>query len=282
MKVKAYAKINLALKVIGKREDGFHNLEMIMVNVNVYDVLKFRKSKNVFVNVDKPICKMEDNIVYKAVMLIKEKYNISDGIRIDISKRIPDGGGMGGGSSDAACTIKSLNEIWNLGMSKEDMFELAGKLGSDVFFFIENKLSFVRGRGELIESINKNFNKDVILIFPDMKCSTKHIFANHEMISSSGEINKLYNEIDNEQYYKFLFNDLEKTVCDLYPDYVLINFKQEIEKVFDCKVLMSGSGSSFFVLGKDIKKIYKYAKKNYKTIRIIKNKTISSCKSNVK
>lgn len=282
MKVKAYAKINLALKVAGKREDGFHDLEMIMVNVNVYDILKFKKSKNVVVNVDKDICKMEDNIVYKAIMLIKQKYNISDGIRVDMSKRIPDGGGMGGGSSDAACTIKALNKIWNLGMSKEDMFEIAGRLGSDVFFFIENKISFVKGRGEIVEPIDKDFNKGVILVFPDMKCSTKYIFENHKILSSDGEINKLYNKLDEDDYYKFLFNDLEKTVCDLYPNYVLIDFKREIESLFDCKVLMSGSGSSFFIFGRDIEKIYKYVRKKYKNICIVKNKTISSCKSDVK
>ena len=79
MKVKAYAKINLALKVLGKRNDGFHDLEMIMVNVGIYDILKFKKNKDVNVLTDKPVCKMEDNIVYKTIMLIKEKYNIKKG-----------------------------------------------------------------------------------------------------------------------------------------------------------------------------------------------------------
>lgn len=280
--MKAYAKINLALKVLGKRNDGFHNLEMIMVNVGVYDILKFKKNKDVIVLTDKPVCKMEDNIVYKTIMLIKEKYNIKDGVEVKVFKRIPDGGGMGGGSSDAACTIKALNKMWNLNMTRDDMFRLAEKLGSDVFFFIDNRLSLVKGRGEIVEPIDIKLNSDILLCFPNMKCSTKYIFENHMVKHNRNDIEDVYKNLNKDDYYKYLFNDLEETVCSLYPEYILNEIKTDLESEFDCKVMMSGSGSSFFVIGKNIKNIYKYVRNKYKDLVLIKNKTISYCKSDIK
>ena len=163
MKVKAYAKINLGLKVLGKREDGYHELEMIMVNVGLHDVLYFKISEDVMVIMDKTICEMEDNIVYKTAMYIKNRYKVQQGVKIKIKKKIPDGGGMGGGSSDAASTIIALNKLWNLGLNKKEMLEVAAKIGSDVPFFIVNKLSFVKGRGEKIEEIDKKIDDNIIM-----------------------------------------------------------------------------------------------------------------------
>ena len=282
MKVKAYAKINLGLKVLGKREDGYHELEMIMVNIDLRDILSFRVSNEVNVIMDKAICKMEENIVYKTAVYMKNKYNVQQGIKIKIKKRIPDGGGMGGGSSNAASTIIALNKLWNLGLSIEEMMEIAANMGSDVPFFIVNRLSFVKGRGEKIEVINKKICDNVIIFLPDMKCSTKEIFNNYKCEEKGKQILDIYNNIENK-YYKYLFNDLEELVCDMYPDYPLKTIKQDLEKVFDCKVMMSGSGSSFFVLGKGCdKEMYKYIKNKYKDIKVVKSKVISCCENNIK
>lgn len=282
MKVKAYAKINLGLKVLGKRGDGYHELEMIMVNIDLYDVLSFKVSNDVSVIMDKAVCKMEDNIVYKTAIYIKKKYNVQQGIKIKIKKRIPDGGGMGGGSSDAASTIIALNKLWNLKLNKEEMLEIAAKMGSDVPFFIVNRLSFVKGRGEKIEVIDKNIDDDVIIFSPNMKCSTKEIFKNYKCEEKGKQILDIYNNIE-KGYYKYIFNDLEELVCKIYPDYPLKTIKQDLESIFDCKVMMSGSGSSFFALGKDCNKdMHKYIKNRYKDIKVVKSKVISCCENNVK
>ncbi len=282
MKVKAYAKINLGLKVLGKREDGYHELEMIMVNVGLYDVLSFKISDEVSVIMDKAVCKMEDNIVYKTAIYMKKKYNVQQGIKIKIQKRIPDGGGMGGGSSDAASTIIALNKLWNLQLNEEENLEIAAKMGSDVPFFILNRLSFVKGRGEKIEVINKNIDDNIIMFFPNIKCSTKEIFKNYKCEENGKQILDIYNNIENG-YYKYLFNDLEELVCEMYPDYPLKTIKQDLEAVFDCKVMMSGSGSSFFVLGKDCNKgMHKYIKSRYKDIKVVKSKIISCYENNIK
>lgn len=281
MKLRAYAKINLGLKVIGKREDGYHNLEMIMINVNLFDTLKFKLNSKINVSMNKNICEMEKNIVYKTAKYIKEKYNVEKGVNIIIHKRIPDGGGMGGGSSDAATTIIALNKLWDLKLTRKDMYEIAEHMGSDVPFFILNRLAVVKGRGEIVEPINKNIDSKIIIVLPNMKCSTKEIFENYVKEENENDINDIYNALDNE-YYKFLFNDLEKTVMNLYPGYILKNIKNDVEKKFDCKVLMSGSGSSFFVLGKKrMNNIYKYIRKQYPDLNIIKNKTISYCKHDI-
>ena len=114
MRYKAYAKINLSLKVLKKRDDGYHDLDMLMINVNLYDTLVFRKSNEVLVTMNKDLCNMEDNLVYKTIIKIKRKYNIDKGIEVYIKKGIPSMSGLGGGSSDAALTICVLNRMWAL------------------------------------------------------------------------------------------------------------------------------------------------------------------------
>ena len=179
MKLRAYAKINLGLKVLGKRSDGYHELEMIMVNVNLYDTLKFKKANSISVLMDKNICEMENNIVYKTAKFMKEKYSVDKGVNIFIKKRIPDGGGMGGGSSDAANTIVALNKLWGLNLTRKDMYEIAEHLGSDVPFFILNRLSVVKGRGEIVHPINKSIDSKILIALPGLRCSTKNIFENY-------------------------------------------------------------------------------------------------------
>ena len=126
---------------------------MLMVNVDLFDILYFIKSDDVIVTMDKEVCKMEDNLVYKTAMYIKNKYNVNQGIDITIKKNIPDQAGLGGGSSDAACTILSLNKIWKLNLSENDLIDIASHIGSDVPFFLYNRLSVVKGRGEKIEAV---------------------------------------------------------------------------------------------------------------------------------
>ena len=147
---KAYAKMNLALKVIGKRQDGYHDLEMVMASVDLFDELSFQESDETNVIMNNDGCKLEDNLIYKAILLIKKKFSINKDVLVTVNKNIPVGGGLGGGSSDAAATIRGLNNLWDLHLKYQDMYDIAVRLGSDVPFCLTGEVAFVKGRGEII------------------------------------------------------------------------------------------------------------------------------------
>lgn len=277
-KEKAYAKINLSLKVLNKRDDGFHNLDMLMVNISLFDILYFKKAKDIKVSMNKDVCEMEDNIVYKTALLLKNKYNVSDGIDIYIKKNIPDGGGLGGGSSDAATTLLVLNEMWNLNLSIEELCNIAVGLGSDICFFLYKHIARVSSKGEIVETLDKRLDENVALIIPDVKCNTKKVFQNHAIEENNKSIDELINNLDGD-YYKYIFNDLEDTSKKVYEEYKLDEIKENAYKIGFDAVLMSGSGSTVFALSKQaFKQKIKTLKKLYPQYLIIACKTISSCK----
>ena len=277
-KEKAYAKINLSLKVLNKRDDGFHNLDMLMVNISLFDILYFKKAKDIKVSMNKDVCEMEDNIVYKTALLLKNKFNVNDGIDIYIKKNIPDGGGLGGGSSDAATTLIVLNEVWNLNLSIEELCNIAAGLGSDICFFLYKHIARVKSKGEIVETLDKRLNEDIALIIPDVKCNTKKVFQNHVIEENNKSIDELINNLDGD-YYKYIFNDLEDTSKRVYKEYKLDEIKENAYKTGFDAVLMSGSGSTVFALSKQaFKQKIKTLKKLYPQYLIIACKTISSCK----
>ena len=277
-KEKAYAKINLSLKVLNKRDDGFHNLDMLMVNISLFDILYFKKAKDIKVSMNKDVCEMEDNIVYKTALLLKNKYNVNDGIDIYIKKNIPDGGGLGGGSSDAATTLLVLNEMWNLNLSIEELSDIAAGLGSDISFFLYKHIARVKSKGEIVETLDKRLDEDIALIIPDVKCNTKKVFQNHVIEENDKSIDELINNLDGD-YYKYIFNDLEDTSKKVYEEYKLDEIKENAYKIGFDAVLMSGSGSTVFALSKQaFKQKIKTLKKLYPQYLIIACKTISSCK----
>ena len=148
------AKINLGLRITEKRDDGFHNLETIFYPINLFDELKFKKSKKLQLNCDnESIKEVDSNLVIKAIKLLETTIEERTPVKIELSKNIPVGGGLGGGSSDAASTLKAVNELFDLNLSRKKMMELALQLGSDVPFFIDPKPSFAKGRGEILKVI---------------------------------------------------------------------------------------------------------------------------------
>ena len=201
-------------------------------------------------------------------------------VDVYIKKRIPSMSGLGGGSADAALAICVLNHMWGLNLDLEELNLLALEIGSDVPFFLYNCFSRVMGRGEKVLRLSKKFNKKIILAFPNLPISTKKVFEAHDIKKSNKDIVEVYNSVFNEK--KLFFNDLEGTVSSLYPEYVLKEIKRNLESKFECCVTMSGSGSSFFIVSeKQINKIYRYIRKNYTDLKIVKNKTISYCKRKV-
>ena len=190
MRVEANAKINIYLKVLGKNANGYHDLDSLMVPIDLCDILCIEESKkDEIVGMDIP---MESNLIYKALDLVRKTYNIKKKVRVTIEKNIPSFAGLGGGSSDAAVTIKALNQLWNLELNEEEMCKLAEKIGSDVPFFIYNKPAMISGRGENVDLVDIPEIKG-ILIFSDNKFSTKEVFANIKKYSLPYNKNEILN-----------------------------------------------------------------------------------------
>ena len=171
--ISAPAKINLHLQVLDKRKDGFHNISSLFSLIDLHDTLIFKNNDNkVELTESIPIA---DNIVLKAANLLKEEYSVNKGVKIHLSKSIPDQKGLGGGSSDAAATLIGLNVFWKLNISKDELLRLALKLGSDVPFFIYGKTAWAEGRGEILREFSYK-DRFFLLAFPDLKISTKVAF----------------------------------------------------------------------------------------------------------
>ncbi|MBY0588323.1 4-(cytidine 5'-diphospho)-2-C-methyl-D-erythritol kinase [bacterium] len=174
----APAKINLHLEVLGKRPDGYHELESLLLTISLRDTLVFsERTAGEEIVCDDPLAgPTSDNLVTRAVRLVREESGREDGIKIALTKRIPIGGGLGGGSSDAATTLLGLNQWWNLGWSVERLVELGSRLGSDVPFFFYGPAAIVRGRGEVVETTPIGCPIDLVLISPSERLSTKAVF----------------------------------------------------------------------------------------------------------
>ncbi|MBN2300077.1 MAG: 4-(cytidine 5'-diphospho)-2-C-methyl-D-erythritol kinase, partial [Acholeplasmataceae bacterium] len=176
IKEKAYAKINLTLDVVRKRVDGFHELQMIVIPIELHDTLTFEKSNQVTLESN---IEIENNSILKATYLMQKEYNINLGAKIKLNKQIPIGAGLGGGSADIAATLRGLNHLWELNKPLEDLEDLALKLGSDTLFCLYNQPAYVYGRGENLLFIEMPPIEDIYLILSQINVSTANIFKHH-------------------------------------------------------------------------------------------------------
>lgn len=263
MEKRAYGKINLGLKVVSKRSDGFHNLEMIMAKIGLYDEIKFEESDTLEVICDG--VSQEENLVYKVAKYLKERYSVLKGAKIIVNKNIPMGAGLGGGSSDAACVINTLNELWNLSLSEEDKIEIALKFGSDIPFFINNNFAYATGRGEKLEEIKINGEIELLIVKPKESVSTKEIFKMVVVEDEKSNIKKVAEKFENgctKEAVIMIENDLEKYTNKLLCGKIE-SIKSKLKELGSFKSIMSGSGSSviaFFDSEKDIRKAEEYFK----------------------
>jgi 4-diphosphocytidyl-2-C-methyl-D-erythritol kinase len=241
----AYAKINLLLDVEKKRDDGFHDLKMIMMPIELHDTLTFENHQEIILESNFDI---ENNSVIKTVNLIKQKYNVDDGVKIILNKKIPIGAGLGGGSADIAATIRGLNTLWNLNLEFTEMEELALSLGSDTLFCLYNKPAFVYGRGESLLYVETPQIESIYLFPSTINVSTKKVFQNHFVKHHTRRFNRLFINYLNEKYdlfFKKTYNHLLKTTLKCYPE--LRKHYKVIQRI-DKSAFMTGSGSTFYIL----------------------------------
>ncbi len=248
MRVRSFAKINLGLEVIRKRPDNYHDLRTLFQCVDFYDTLIFipntggrivLKGNNLRIPQDK------QNLIYLAAELLKERFAVSLGVEINLDQKIPIGGGLGGGSSNAAMTLHALNMIWDLKCSKDELLEIGRTLGADVPYFFEGGLCVGLGKGDELTRIDDLDPFYCVLVFPELSIITADVYHRLSLLTSEGKDSKIIRFLDNFEYSS-LENSLEETVFNLHPQ--LREIKRLFYKLESELSLVSGSGSTVFGL----------------------------------
>ena len=249
--VKAPAKINLTLDVLGKRDDGYHEVEMIMTTVDLADRigLESRNDGQIrIISADRFVPDDHRNLAYQAAKLVKDTYGIKKGVSITLEKKIPVAAGLAGGSSDAAATLKGLNELWNLNLTVDQLAEHGAKIGSDVSFCVYGGTALATGRGEQIQELTAPPNCWIILAKPTIGVSTADVYGSlklHEVIHPDTKaMIRAIQEKDYELMCKSMGNALETVTLKLHPEVSTI--KEQMTKFGADAVLMSGSGPTVF------------------------------------
>ena len=262
MNVKSFGKINLGLEVIGKRKDGYHEVRTLLQTVSLHDVLEFHPApddKIILEGNDRTISWGRDNLIFRAALLLKERYRVSKGVEIRVTKIIPPGKGLGGGSSNAAMTLYVLNKRWGLGLEKEALIDLGKVLGADVPFFLEGGLCLGTGRGDNVTPVNELDSMFCLLVLPEVSISTASIYAQLQFsLTSKGKDSKIIKFLDSRELGS-LENELEETVFRLYPQLSAIKslFRSHESELF----LVSGTGSAVFGLFSEKEKAEKVLKR---------------------
>lgn len=246
----ANAKINIGLEVLRKRSDGYHDINTIFAPVNLHDEILVEKSKEIEV-----ICKpnlgisMNDNLAYKAAMAMKIFYSVSEGAKINITKNISAGGGLGGGSSDAATTLKLLARLWEIPENQKELSEIASKIGSDVPFFLRNGYALGRGRGEILDYFDFSLPYYILIVMPGINVSTKSAYQSFKLENNSRNPSDLKSilfesKYDSKVLKDKIVNDFEAHVFLKHP--VLKQIKSSLYENGAVFASLSGSGSALF------------------------------------
>lgn len=260
MKDRAYAKINLALDVFNIREDGYHDINSIMVPINFYDELEINIANKDEYHCNKYFVRFnEHNSIIKMINTVKEKYGINDHYYINLNKVVPMQAGLGGGTSDAASTLRILKKLYNLNLSREDERQLCVAVGADVLFNYYNKPAIVSGIGDCVEPFEIKKEYSVLIVKPKSGVSTKESYETLDMnICNHPNIDKLKLALINgDDIHGLLGNSLEQPALILNKDVEKI--KKQLISNGATNVLMSGSGSSVFAISEDINEINKLA-----------------------
>ncbi|MEG0259039.1 MAG: 4-(cytidine 5'-diphospho)-2-C-methyl-D-erythritol kinase [Lysinibacillus sp.] len=251
--VKAPAKINLTLDVLYKRPDNFHEVEMIMTTVDLADRIGLESREDGLIEIlsaDRFVPNDHRNFAYQAASLIKDTYGIKQGVSISIEKEIPIAAGLAGGSSDAAATLKGLNELWNLNLSIDTLAELGSKIGSDVSFCVYGGTALATGRGEKIAELPAPPNCWIVLAKPKVGVSTADVYGGLKLEGIEHPNTKqMIRAIEEEDYSLLcasLGNVLETVTFKLHPEVIMI--KEQMKRFGADATLMSGSGPTVFGL----------------------------------
>ena len=251
---KAYAKINLGLDVLRRREDGYHELRMIMQTVGIYDTVTFEKTDKrweITLRTDNHLLPTDEhNLMVKAAKKMWECYDLPGGLSMTLKKKIPMAAGLAGGSSDAACVIKGISEIYGLGLSTEELCKTGVTIGADVPYCIVGGTCLAEGIGEKLTLIGESLaGTATVIIKPDFDVSTKYVYENlhADTLSYHPDIDaqmKAVGEGDLKGCVSLMGNVLERVSVTKYPE--IDEIKEELKQLGAMGAMMSGSGPSVF------------------------------------
>ncbi len=254
--LKSPAKINLHLRVLHKRADGYHEIATFFHAIDLSDEMDFRlEERGIHLETSgHPVPSGEDNLAYRAAAILMEEYRPGKGVHITIRKRIPVAAGLGGGSSNAAAALSALNRLWNLKLKREKLFEHAASLGSDVPFFLSGPAALGRGRGEILSEVPPLGGIPLLLVIPRFQVTAAWAYSNLNLrltkpVDDISMIQSLAGKEKIEHWASLLCNDLEPAVIERHP--IIEQIKTELKSEGAQAVLMSGSGPAVFGLFKE-------------------------------
>ncbi len=255
--VKAYAKINLGLDVLRKREDGYHDVSMIMQSLELHDTISINKSLSEGISIQTNLSYLpnnQNNLVYKAAALFMDTISSKEGLSIKLTKNIPVAAGLAGGSSDAAATLKGLNELYGTGMSTEELSRLGVKIGADVPYCIMLGTALSEGIGEVLTPLAPIPECLILLVKPNISVSTKYVYENLRLVEGIKHpdialMKTALVEGDLATLSKHMDNILQTVTVRNYP--IISEIKEKMKTLGALTSLMSGSGPTVFGIYQD-------------------------------
>ncbi len=261
--VPSFAKINWVLEVLGKREDGYHELKTIYQTIDLQDEIALEPVADPVIRLrvqGREVAQGEDNLVCRAASLLRSTADVKQGVRIRLKKRIPVGAGLGGGSSNAAVALLALNKLWECGLSRKELTQLAARLGSDVPFFLVGGTALGLERGEkVLPLVDLVQEQNLLLFYPDLRLSTRQAYSlggwqnypEERMLTTEDldtTMQRLHETVNQKtEDWSFLKNDFEDILFERYP--VLAEAQQRLTEAGCKKVMLCGSGSTLLGLG---------------------------------
>mgnify|MGYP000615359018 CR=1 FL=1 len=255
--LKALAKINLGLDVVRRREDGYHEVRMIMQTIHLYDLLEIQKIREPGIQIVSNLSFLpvnENNLVYKAARLLQEEFALTDGISVKLTKRIPVAAGMAGGSTDAAAMLYAMNQLYDLGLSRRELMKRGVQIGADVPYCLMRGTALAEGIGEKLTPLPPMPKCQILIAKPPISVSTKMVYEKldsceiKEHPDIDGILDGLKNQ-DLEQVAASLGNVLEKVTVEAYP--VIAQIKECMMEAGALGAMMSGSGPTVFGIFRD-------------------------------
>ena len=269
--LKALAKINLGLDVVRRREDGYHEVRMVMQTIHLFDRLNIEKTKDAGISIKTNLFVLpvnENNLIYKAGKLLMDEFNITEGVSVELDKRIPVAAGMAGGSTDAAAMLYGMNKIFDLGLSMQELKDRGVKIGADVPYCLMRGTALAEGIGEKLKSLPPMIKCPVLIAKPQISVSTKFVYENLRLDENTvhPDIDALIQDIKDKDLHEVcnhMGNVLETVTIPNYP--IIDEIKKKMMNSGAIGAMMSGSGPTVFGLFEDeetAKKAYKEMKKS--------------------
>lgn len=269
IKIESPSKINIGLNVVEKRDNGFHNLQTIFYPLLLADKLSFHNANKLELNSNSDLLNnLDNNLIIKAIRLLENETDFEIKVKIFVEKLIPVGGGLGGGSSNAATTLKAINKLFKLGLSYEKLADIALELGSDVPFFLKHNPAYAESRGEKLYPINLEMQYPILIVNPRINISTRWAFEKVKPEKVKQNLRCIFDtqKVDFNIMKTYVKNDFEPLVFKEYPQ--IEKIKNDLYEKGAQFALMSGTGSTVYGVFSNLQKVYlaeEYFKQSYFT-----------------